>query len=45
MYEESKVVKFIESKNGMAVTRGWGRGKRGVIDQWAESQVTNMKKS
>lgn len=28
LHEESKIVKLIEEKNGMGVSRGWGMGER-----------------
>ena len=45
LYEVSKAVTFIESENGTVVTRAWGRGKWGVIDQWAESFRSPTRKS
>lgn len=30
IFEITKIVKFIESKTGMVVARGWGRGKWGA---------------
>lgn len=32
--EIPKIAKFIDSKDGMVVSRGWAEGKRGITNHW-----------